>query len=473
MKKWILLLLLAVPALGQVGVVPFRSSRVTFADANGVPLAGGCIFSYQGGTTTPQATYTDYTGGTPNTNPVILDSSGSAVMWLGPNTYKFAGWSYGGTNCATGALQWTVDQIPGDAFLNGTISGATIVTPTIMGGTDSGTLISGAVITVSNINSTPIGGTAPAAGSFTSINGAVDAMSFSATPVFAASNYSYFTMTLTANVTSSTITGGNTGQEINLYLCQNGTGGYTFAWPGSVIGAPVVNVAPNACTSATMFYNGANWVTLNSNSALLLGGYDAVTYSATPNFNAGNYSNFTITLAGNVTSSTITGEVEGQIINISVCGTAGYTFTWPVNFINPPAAFAPTPTQCLGVTAITDGAQWFVVGATSYPFLTPDPSTPTVVFTSPATGSLESGSNDSAGAVAVTNLGGGSGATIFTLTFGGTYFVNHWCVISPSATADGLFIKQNGGSESSFIVIDNSTGGSASPTVQVNYLCHP
>lgn len=54
----------------------------TWFNANGLPLAGGQIFSYIAGTSTPQATYTDETAGTPNTNPVVLNSAGQASIWL-------------------------------------------------------------------------------------------------------------------------------------------------------------------------------------------------------------------------------------------------------------------------------------------------------------------------------------------------------------------------------------------------------
>ena len=197
MKRIALLILLFLTvkcAIAQNPVVPFRSPRVTFQNSTGQPLSGGCIFTYQAGTTTPQATYTDFTGGTSNSNPVLLDSTGSAVMWLGANSYKFTAYSAGGTNCASGNLQWSVDQVPGDAFLNGTISGATIINPTITGGTDTGTALNGVTITNSTINSTPIGGTAPASGAFTSIAGKIDALPFSATPVFPAAGYTTFTV---------------------------------------------------------------------------------------------------------------------------------------------------------------------------------------------------------------------------------------------------------------------------------------
>lgn len=47
-----------------------------FFDDNGVPLAGGKIFTYAAGTTTPLTTYTSRDGLTANTNPIILDAAG-------------------------------------------------------------------------------------------------------------------------------------------------------------------------------------------------------------------------------------------------------------------------------------------------------------------------------------------------------------------------------------------------------------
>ena len=63
--------------------------RQQFFNQNGVPLASGQIFTYAAGTTTPLATYTDQSGLTPNANPIILDSTGQAPIWLGPSAYKF------------------------------------------------------------------------------------------------------------------------------------------------------------------------------------------------------------------------------------------------------------------------------------------------------------------------------------------------------------------------------------------------
>jgi hypothetical protein len=59
-----------------------------FTDNNGVPLAGGFVYTYAAGTTTPLAAYTDSTGNTPQTNPIVLDGNGRAPIWLGSSAYK-------------------------------------------------------------------------------------------------------------------------------------------------------------------------------------------------------------------------------------------------------------------------------------------------------------------------------------------------------------------------------------------------
>jgi hypothetical protein len=79
--------------------------KMQFTTAAGVPLSGGKVYTYIAGTTTPQATFTDYTGATPNTNPVILDSRGEANIWLGGALYKFK------LTDANDVEIWTVDYI--------------------------------------------------------------------------------------------------------------------------------------------------------------------------------------------------------------------------------------------------------------------------------------------------------------------------------------------------------------------------
>jgi hypothetical protein len=64
-----------------------------FFDDNGNPLSGGKLYTYEAGTTTPQATYTSVSGATAHTNPIVLNSAGRVAtgeIWVtaGQN-YKF------------------------------------------------------------------------------------------------------------------------------------------------------------------------------------------------------------------------------------------------------------------------------------------------------------------------------------------------------------------------------------------------
>jgi hypothetical protein len=64
-----------------------------FFDNSGVPLAGGLIYTYEAGTTTPAATYTSAAGTIAHTNPIVLDAAGrvpSGEIWLEMGfNYKF------------------------------------------------------------------------------------------------------------------------------------------------------------------------------------------------------------------------------------------------------------------------------------------------------------------------------------------------------------------------------------------------
>lgn len=60
-----------------------------FFDNNGLPLVGGKIYTYEAGTSTPLAAYTDQGGLTPQTNPIVLDGSGRAQIWIPNVNYKF------------------------------------------------------------------------------------------------------------------------------------------------------------------------------------------------------------------------------------------------------------------------------------------------------------------------------------------------------------------------------------------------
>lgn len=65
----------------------FPQPRFRQLDGNGDPLVGGKVYFYEAGTLTPKDTFTDESGASANTNPVILDSEGYADIW-GSGSYK-------------------------------------------------------------------------------------------------------------------------------------------------------------------------------------------------------------------------------------------------------------------------------------------------------------------------------------------------------------------------------------------------
>ena len=124
-----------------------------FFDANGNPLVGGKLFTYAAGTTTPQATFTDYNGGTANTNPVILNSRGEAAVWCGANRYYMV------LKDSDNVEIWTADNVNGP-------NGPTLA---VLAASDGATLIGytpadTGVATTVNARLQQIDGTSPTAG---------------------------------------------------------------------------------------------------------------------------------------------------------------------------------------------------------------------------------------------------------------------------------------------------------------------
>lgn len=98
----VFLLLSTQQAHATATVLPQPIAR--FFTAAGAPLAGGLVYTYAAGTTTPMASYMDSTGLIQNSNPVILDSTGSASIWIS-GAYKIV------LKDSTGVVQWTADNI--------------------------------------------------------------------------------------------------------------------------------------------------------------------------------------------------------------------------------------------------------------------------------------------------------------------------------------------------------------------------
>ena len=107
----------------SVNLSPLGGAGWQFLDNNGNPLAGGLLYTYAAGTTTPQATYTTAAGNVANANPIVLDSAGRVAnqMWLTAGvSYKLE------LKTSTGTSLWTKDNIDGINDVAGDITFADI-----------------------------------------------------------------------------------------------------------------------------------------------------------------------------------------------------------------------------------------------------------------------------------------------------------------------------------------------------------
>lgn len=86
------------------------STLQRFFDNQGNPLSGGLVYTYQAGGVIPQATYTDSTESTANSNPVQLNARGEASIWFDTGlSYKINVTDSSGAQIPG----WPVDNIPG------------------------------------------------------------------------------------------------------------------------------------------------------------------------------------------------------------------------------------------------------------------------------------------------------------------------------------------------------------------------
>lgn len=79
-------------------------------------------------------------------------------------------------------------------------------------------------------------------------------VTFSATPTFNVGFLSNI-ITLTSNITSSTLAAGFSGQSMTLTFCENGTGGFTAVLPTNWRGAFTIGTTASKCSSQTAVYS--------------------------------------------------------------------------------------------------------------------------------------------------------------------------------------------------------------------------
>jgi len=102
---------------------PIGGAASQFFNNDGTVLAGGKIYTYAAGTSTPKTSYTTSAGNIGHTNPIVLDSAGrlpGGEVWLLAGTYKFSVFTSANTLIATydnisgiGAAEYQVQNFTG------------------------------------------------------------------------------------------------------------------------------------------------------------------------------------------------------------------------------------------------------------------------------------------------------------------------------------------------------------------------
>jgi hypothetical protein len=85
---------------------------------------------------------------------------------------------------------------------------------------------------------------------------------------------------------------------------------------------------------------------------------NTLSFSSTPTFDASLGNTQKLALTGDVTSSTLSNAVAGEVLYFIICqdATGGRAFAWPSNFLNAPS-INTGPNQCKGASFVYDGAQ--------------------------------------------------------------------------------------------------------------------
>ena len=240
-----------------VKLSPLAGAGWQFFDNLGIPLAGGLLYTYTAGTTTPQATYTSNTGTIANANPIVLDSAGRIAneVWLTTGvSYKFV------LQTPAAVTIGTYDNISGINDLTGLTSGSAILRGDGAGGIANVTVgsglsyVAGTLSTSGGGSVTSVAMTVPpfltVTGSpITSSGTLAVALSTSALPVL---NGGTGLTSLTANAaliaSSSSAIGSLSPGTLNNVMLSNGTS-WTSSSITGVVATAIAGITPGAVGS--------------------------------------------------------------------------------------------------------------------------------------------------------------------------------------------------------------------------------
>jgi len=159
-----------------------------------------------------------------------------------------------------------------------------------------------------------------------------------------------FELTLTANVTSSTLANAQPGQWLAFLICQGGGGPWTFAWPSNVFGGGTIGATAGDCSTQTFYVSGSN--------AWAVGPMMTNLYTGTPGLSLPSASGTVPYFTGAWTNGDCleAGGSPGLISDTgSACGAAGGGGSVSVNgsVISSPNFNSATPAAGTGFTNAT------------------------------------------------------------------------------------------------------------------------
>jgi len=203
-------------------LLPFYSAGQQFTNA-GNPNDGGLIYTYYAGTTSNCVTYTDNTGTTENSNPIVLNPYGrlTTEIWVPQGQL---------TRCVLkDVYNNTLEDKDDIAGINDTLATVTVTIPPLGGSGANNT-----VLTQTTSSGSGLAWELP--GTFYNAAATVPvSVSFTTTPTFDCFNSNVFYLgSITASITGMTFSNPSDGQTINIKFVQDGTGSHTVTWPTSV-----------------------------------------------------------------------------------------------------------------------------------------------------------------------------------------------------------------------------------------------
>jgi hypothetical protein len=223
--------------------------------SSAITMGPGSVLTAANGVSVLAGTYT------------ITHSSGtdSGTFYVGPNANNQAACYY-----STGITisNWTVVGFAGSTCTSGSPPAGiyAVAVPVVSGAVGSAPVqyqpVTNQVISqgtcISVANGTTVAFT-------TSCQQTFSAVVFSSTPAFAyGPGVNTFEITLTGNVSSSSVSGAVAGQIGNFIVCQDGTGSRTFAWPSAFHGAMTISPTASKCNAQSFVYDGASYYALST-----------------------------------------------------------------------------------------------------------------------------------------------------------------------------------------------------------------